>query len=691
MKKIISFLCMVTILCTVLIFVKPTEVSAASGWTGFTTTKGSYVTLSDGGRKLSGDCEITYSYVWRPQKYAIEFSAKVTKPSNSIGIQGKASSRRIGGYIRDGYFITMVGSHRVETPGSCDGAYHIYRLEVDHTNDTQTLYYDGANAGVMKLEEPATSAGYWVGDTYSFWTANGGEMELKEVSFTSLMNGQGAEFPADYTKAYFEEFDTLDYCRVPDGSNSQYFTHDADAGTVQIYREKIRSTSTYVEMPLRATKNFDLELRLKKIKVDESLNQGSFSVRIATDSRYTWITFDENVIEFKGYGENVSDPTYEGPAHCIPYNIGYDWFDLKAEVRDQWITWYVKKDGDTEYKEILHYRIFTSAMNIWQVGVGMTYATENLTGGFVMDWQKYTPDSEETFSVTSPAPNAVYNEGDDIQFSISASSGGLKNAKYYLNGFNVGTGNWYSGHKYTFADAKPGVYRFIAEYDGKKSTEIMFTVQHGYETASSQKITDDLGLAFKGTADNTWYTYKIVVGDFDGNKSFADNHDEIVKVYRKVRGAADSEYSELKAMTTENLYEADDLADVDYVYNTAFTTSPNMLYLGYYNARYNEDKDIEVETKFAIDNLQFAEELAYSGTVTNSDVEIYVDSVEDVEAVVLASYDENGCMVDAAFAELNGGENFADLNVKTGTVTKLFIWSNLTGGKPLLGAPIEIK
>ena len=233
MKKIISFVCVIALFCTMLLFVTPVGVSAASDWTGFTTTKGSYTQLSDGSRLLSGDAEITYTYVWRPKKYAIEFSAKITKPSNSMGLQGKASWTRPGGYIRNGYFSTMSGGFRVETPGNCDGAFHTYRLEIDHIQSTQTVYYDGAYAGVQTLN--VLDANAWLGDTYAFWTANGGEMELKEVSFTSLMNGQGAEFPVDYTEAYFEDFETLDYCRVPEGKFSEYITHDAENGTVQIY------------------------------------------------------------------------------------------------------------------------------------------------------------------------------------------------------------------------------------------------------------------------------------------------------------------------------------------------------------------------------------------------------------------------------------------------------------------------
>jgi len=691
MKKIISFVCVIALFCTMLFFVTPVSVSAASDWKGWTTTKGSYTELSDGSRKLSGDSEITYTYVWRPKKYAIEFSAKVTKPSNSIGLQAKVAWTRPGGYIRNGYFQTMSGGHRVTTSGNCDGAFHTYRLEIDHTQSTQTVYYDGVYAGVQPLE--VLDSNYWLGDTYTFWVTNGGEMEVKEVSFTSLMNGQGAEFPVDYTEEYFEDFETLDYCRVPEGNFSKYVTHDAENGTVQIYREKVHGIETYVERPLKATKNFDLEFRMKLIKVDESLNQGTVSIRIATDERYTWLSISADCIGFNGYGEFMADPSYTSPAHGIPYSIGYDWFDIKGEFRDKWVTWYIKKDGDTEYKELVNYKVRQVAMDLWQTGVGSTYSQANWSGGMIMDWQKYTPYNE--LNITYPVSNAVYNEGDEILFGTNIGSLGDTTGKridYYLNGFKVGAADAWSAFFFRFKNAKQGVYNLYAVCsDGKISNETTFIVKKAQNVQMSQKIIDDLGIAIPGEADDTWYTYRITVGDFNGSKSFADNHDEFVKVYRKVRGEADSQYVELTGIKAPSIYTLADIENIDYMYCSGFSTLADMLFLGYYNAKLSEKKSEEVKTEYSIDNLQIGDDLAYSGTVTATDAEIFVDSLEAVESVMLASYDEKGRLIDIDFAELDGGTNFADLNIKSASITKLFIWSGLTGGKPLLGMPVEIK
>ncbi len=699
MKRFISLICMVAVFCTMLVSVKPLDVSAESNWTGWT---GTYTTLADGSRKLSSGNQMTYTYTpWRPRKYAVEFSVKVNNSSASIGLQGKASFTRLGGYIRDGYFTTMVGDFRVNTPGSWDGSYHTYRLEIDHIENKQTVYYDGSYAGVQTLTVQDSTA--YTGDTFSFWAELGGEIEVKEVSFASLMNGEGPILPATgYTAAFTENYtvydpNTSDY-RVPEGTNGKFFSHDAENGTVQIYKENERGFSSYIEHPLKAPKNFDVEFRLKSIKVDESLNQAYFTVRVATDSRYTWITFSENAVDFACYGQWFVDPDYSGP-QGIAYSLGYDWVILKGEFRDTWVTWYVKKDGETkdsEYKELVRYRVNPSATGLWQTAVGNDYTAANHSGGVIMDWQKYTPYLEDSFYITSPAANAVFTEGASINFDVNISgfSNISKTVDYYLNGIKVGTGR-YSGFNYTLTGAKPGVYRLTAKCsDGKTSAETIFTVKKaGHDVAIGQQNTDDLGLAFVGKADDTWYTYKIVVGDYDGGKSFVDNHDEFVTVYRKERGAADSEYEELTGIIApygaDLMYTTEDLEGADYLYDASFTTRADMLHLGYYNARLN-DSD-KINTEYSVDNLQFAnDDVVYSGYVTDTDAELFVESSEEIEAVVLASYDENDVLVDIDFAELDGGTNFADLNIKAGSITKLYMWNHLTGGKPILGAPIEI-
>ena len=688
------------------------DVSAAYGtwideWTG--SGEGGWKVIDSTSIQIpkeegTGSTELYHTYNWRPKKYAVQFSVAVAASSNSIGFAAETGFVRPGGYIRDGKFMSMTGGYEVPTPNSWDGEFHTYRLEIDHSTNTQKIYYDGSYAGEWTLEMIDSS--WYTSDKFMFWASNNGMIKIKDVSFASLMNGKGYEFPTDYTQAYFEDYKYSEdeylagttSCRVPEGFWSKYFSNDTEnGGTVSIYRERVRSTSTYVEHPLKATKNFDLEYRLKMTKVDESLNQAGFTIRISTDNRYTWLSIDEDVIGFRSYGESAADPNYTGAADGIIYSVGYDWFNIKAEVRDKWITWYIKKDVDEEYKELLKYRLHGATMNFWSSAVGANYSLAEHSGGFTMDWQKYTPYFEDSFYITSPASNAEFTEGDSVSLDVNLADSGIggqgnyrKTVDYYLNGIKVGTGNYSGKFVYNLTGLKPGIYTLKAICsDGGESAEVPFTVKRAsYSISAGKKITDDLGIAFVGKDDDKWYTYKIVVGDFGGNKSFAEDHDEFVTIYRKERGAADSEYKELKGIRppyeSNNMYTDAGLADADYLYYATFTTRWDYIHLGYYAARYNASGEEKVETKYSIDNLQFAtDDVAYSGYVDDTDAEIFVDSTEETEAVILASYDENNVLVDIDFAQFNGGTNFADLNIKAGSVTRLYMWNKLVGGKPI--------
>lgn len=507
-----------------------------------------------------------------------------------------------------------------------------------------------------------------------------------------------AEEPSSYTAAYEDEYTgslNSNYTIVK--NEEDVFEHDTANGIVSIGREKIYGERAFIERSFKATKNYDIEFRLKKDKVDEALNQSYFVLEIYSDTRRLELSIHEEEIGFYTASNYGSGSKYI--QRSIPYSVGYDWFQIKAEVRDTWVTWYIKKDTDTEYKELIKHRIFVQAMDGWRTAVGMHYSAPNMSCKVSMDWQKYTPyfDDESSSSyavITSPTANEVFTEGDVITFSTTHSLGYLATVKYFLNGVEVG-----SGSSYTFEDAKPGIYRLISKVTSMfgssttTSAERIFIVEKASPaTDITHKLPHGLGIALVGEADDKWYTYKIVVGDYDENKSFADNHDEFVEVYRKERGAADSEYKLLDRVqkVTSPSYTAEQLKNYDYLYKASFTTAADVLDLGYYNARLDADLEDKLATKYSIDNLQFSnDDLAYSGYVSNTDAEIFVDSKEEIEAVVLASYDENNVLKDIDFAELNGGTNFADLNIKAGSVTKLYMWNKITAGKPILTSPIE--
>ena len=205
---------------------------------------------------------------------------------------------------------------------------------------------------------------------------------------------------------------------------------------------------------------------------------------------------------------------------------------------------------------------------------------------------------------------------------------------------------------------------------------------------------DYMGINILNVPDNNWYTYKIEVGNFDSTKSLLNDHEEIIDVYRKPLGAADSSYVELSGVNIDPLagnIAIDNAAFTgkDYGWGSSITRTNDIFILGYYHGRYNQDTAVEGATKWNMDNFQIRDSLAYTGEYTATDADLFVESNENNEVVIMASY-ENDTLKDVKFTELDGSNNKVDLSVTAGAETKIFIWNKLAGGKPILANPIEI-
>ena len=204
-----------------------------------------------------------------------------------------------------------------------------------------------------------------------------------------------------------------------------------------------------------------------------------------------------------------------------------------------------------------------------------------------------------------------------------------------------------------------------------------------------------LSVAICGTADSTWYTYKIEVGNFTADTDLSTDT-TMTKVYRKVRGAADSTYTELNGVATKYSITDTTVNSYDYILGTGYSKNPNgRINFGYLPLRYDIDAAVVNATSFSVDNIQFKNSgLAYTGSYSKTGAELYVDTNEETEAVIMASYDAGDILKDVKFVNLTGGsDNLAEISGLTeGTAaTKLYIWNSLVGGKPILADPVVIQ
>lgn len=202
----------------------------------------------------------------------------------------------------------------------------------------------------------------------------------------------------------------------------------------------------------------------------------------------------------------------------------------------------------------------------------------------------------------------------------------------------------------------------------------------------------EFAIGILGKADGNWYTYKIEIGDCTGKSIYA-NFAELVKIYRKPRGAADSAYVQLinGADTDSTQYDSSVFPDAEFIYQSGYGSGIKRFGMGFLGHK-TSNTEKELKMKYSVDNLQIRKNAAYSGVYTKEGANLFVDTNEDAETVFMASYD-GGRMVDVDFKALDGADNNAQLAVTEGSsASKIFIWNLEEDGAPvILAAPIEIQ
>jgi len=215
-----------------------------------------------------------------------------------------------------------------------------------------------------------------------------------------------------------------------------------------------------------------------------------------------------------------------------------------------------------------------------------------------------------------------------------------------------------------------------------------------YENANPGKRPIALGLFPRSI--NTWYTYKVEIGNYTQK---SDDINNFINVYVKERGAADSTYTLLTGVDMGNLdvVSVSDMDSYGYGYKNGWTSPDNGQYvaIGFTSYTLQDTSwttDVISATVTDIDNFQATTGCAITGSYADGAAELYVDTNETKETVIIASYDADGALVDIAFADLTGGsDNKAELSITEGATNTLYVWNSLAGGKPILTNPATLQ
>ncbi len=210
-----------------------------------------------------------------------------------------------------------------------------------------------------------------------------------------------------------------------------------------------------------------------------------------------------------------------------------------------------------------------------------------------------------------------------------------------------------------------------------------------------------LAVGVVGDVDNTWYTYKIEVGDYTG-QSLYDNHATLVKVYKKECGAADSTYVQLtngfdNASSTWNKN-----VDCEYVY--AKTTGTNNAKTGMGYLFYRATDTDKMSAQYSIDNFAIIKK----NTVTSKKATFVEDSgnitptfptvsgCEAAATAITAVYDAAGNKISAtkATVSINAGISKTSApvvvanTVPAGGRIEAMLWESDTSIQPI--APVSV-
>ena len=182
MKKILSLICSVAIVLSLVIPAVKIEVSASEmdSWTLAGDAK-----IENGVLHLKSEkAEATipsslYGMRLLPEKYTVSYSMKVNSYSTSMGLQGGNGNNRAGFYIVKRQLRAMDTGDTVAV--SDMESWHDYVIEVDHAAAVQKIYVDDVFVGQQTLGNASAR------NQFKFWCFGvGGDFEVSNFSMVSI-------------------------------------------------------------------------------------------------------------------------------------------------------------------------------------------------------------------------------------------------------------------------------------------------------------------------------------------------------------------------------------------------------------------------------------------------------------------------------------------------------------------------
>ncbi len=485
MKKILSFICMLAMVCTVLVPMTSVEVEAAA-FQGWTLSGGAYV--EDGvlhmmsnptggkGSQATVTAATATGNSMLPDQYTILFSMKVNSLSSSCGLQGGNGNNRAGFYFVAGGFRGM--DTAVQASMNYVGEWHDFMIEVDHVTKTEKVYLDDNYMGTITLANSGAK------NQFYFWCEKtDGDYEVSDFSIVTEDTGASDQLTLgkEYTEAFRQDWDTIGGWMVEPGYQVEHYP---EKGIIRLHVEEENFTYRSIERPLRPPTNYDMEFSVMIPEEKEGIYSGMTAFELSTDSRHTWLYVQKDKITFNDIGGTSSVALYDRANSCIMVDMhDGQWHTWKAEVRGQHITWYI--DG----RELVNYEMLPTKTNRWHFSIFQQDEHKAHMDAYI-DWVEYTPYFDDELKIIAPKERSEFAETKDIDFKAEVADDSIEKVDYYLNNVYVGSGYKKDNYVYTLKNAKVGQYKLKAKVENIETPELSFFVEKAFAAELTLDKTD---------------------------------------------------------------------------------------------------------------------------------------------------------------------------------------------------------
>ncbi len=468
MKKLIAFICALTLVLSVAMTINVFAIrggSSDSGWagwkaTGNATIDGTLATIKSVGR-------ISLNYGNQPLKQTVTFNMRVHSYSTSFGFQLEDGVNASGFYIGENCLTSLNTNQQIRVPDM--SSWHSYTLEIDQDAATQKVYVDDVYLGTHNLK-PTTTRNWCV-----FWAENiGGHIEVENFKIVSNevedTDGQ-LKLTDEYTEPFFFDFNEGGGYYY---ENKKSVTRHDTEGLIQLssgpmYGDHSTLTLHTIERPIRPPANYDFEWRMMLTDIHALGGKPAFTaLELSTDNRHTWLYINEHKIWHNGMDEQGVN----GMALLYDAQDG-KWHEWKAEVRGNYITWYL--DGNM----LMNYRMTNSSSGRWHMAVFHQHNPE-LSADTWLDWVRYTPYFDE-LTIKSPLNHSEVEESKEIILQANAPEG-TEYVDYYIGETLVGRG-YAPNFEYAIKNAKVGTYEIYAKSGEKESVKSTIYVRKAFDAA----------------------------------------------------------------------------------------------------------------------------------------------------------------------------------------------------------------